>query len=73
MQLITEGHTAEFLADGFLMDKLIHLLIGLNWCVTCSSQLPDPLKEEIAALRGPACSKLPKTWRQCRAGGQGRA
>jgi len=31
MQIITEGHNAEFLADGFMMDKLIHLLIGLNW------------------------------------------
>lgn len=31
VQLITEGHTAEFLADGFFLDKLIHLLIGLNW------------------------------------------
>ena len=34
MQIITEGHTAEILADGFLMDKLIHLLIGLNWYVS---------------------------------------
>jgi len=31
MQIITEGHNAEFLADGFMTDKLIHLLIGLNW------------------------------------------
>ena len=31
LQLMTEGHTAEFLADGFLLDKLTHLLIGLNW------------------------------------------
>ena len=50
MQLITEGHTAEFLADGFLMDKLIHLLIGLNWYVTMSSHSPVPLKEESATL-----------------------
>ena len=36
VQVITEGHTAEILADGFLMDKLIHLLIGLNWYVMLS-------------------------------------
>ena len=50
MQLITEGHTAEILADGFLMDKLIHLLIGLNWYVHSLHVTITSFKTDILTL-----------------------
>jgi hypothetical protein len=31
LQILTECQKADVLCDGFLLDKLVHLIIGLNW------------------------------------------
>ena len=31
VQILSECQNADVLCDGFLLDKLVHLIIGLNW------------------------------------------